>query len=80
MIRPAREQSFSVPKVAPVETLGERLVNACQQFTGGAAGAVVASLRASIAETRPQFALRRITAMAKRGISQRTILAAPQKG
>ena len=72
MIRPAREQSFSVPKVAP-----ERLVNACQQITGGAAGAVVASLRASIAETRPQFALRRITAMAKRGISQRTILAAP---
>ena len=41
MIRPAREQSFSVPKVAPVETLGERL----------GAVAVVAPLRASIAET-----------------------------
>ena len=34
-----------------VETLGERLVNGCQQFTGGTAVAVVAPLRASIAET-----------------------------
>ena len=48
MIRPAREQSFSVPKVAPVETLGERLTGAS---SSGGAVAVVAPLRASSAET-----------------------------
>jgi hypothetical protein len=57
MIRPAPEQNFNVPKVGRVETLGERLVNGCQQFRGGAAVSVVAPLRASIAETVAPLAL-----------------------
>jgi hypothetical protein len=75
MIRPARR----------AKTLGERLVNGCQQFRGGPAVAVVAPLRASIAETVAPLALnlralRGVTATAQEEISQRTILAAPQKG
>jgi len=82
MIRPGVEQHFSVPKVGRVETLGERITGASS--SGGAAVAVVAPLRASIAETVVPLALnsrslRRVTATAQEGILQRTILTAPQQ-